>query len=113
MDDICEIIVRIGGYYISIAQRLNIDKAADGALNFNAELEDSFEKEEIENLAQLAGDLAYGINNLRGRQERKHAGELTGQIKDDPQLAPAAGCSGYIERPFSTGTIMAEIEKFL
>ena len=61
------------GYASSIALPLMDKDRCFGALTLYAGEPDAFDSQEIELLAELAGDLAYGIGTLRQRAERERA----------------------------------------
>jgi len=61
------------GYTASIALPLVVGADCIGALNIYSEALQAFEGEELELLAELSGDLAYGIATLRTRRERQRA----------------------------------------
>jgi len=64
------------GYRSSIALPLkNENKNAFGVLNIYSSSPDAFTSDEITLLEELAGDLAFGINVIRARIERKQAEE--------------------------------------
>jgi signal transduction histidine kinase len=58
-----------------------------GVLNIYSELEDAFGEREVELMAELAGNLAYGVVALRTREERRAAEE---QLKTAKEAAEAA-----------------------
>lgn len=66
------------GYASSIAVPLLLDEGSDelrclGAINLYAAETDVFDSDEIDLLAELAGDLAYGIGALRERSRRERS----------------------------------------
>lgn len=63
------------GYASTIALPLSSNGEVFGALNIYAEEPEAFHEEEVELLAELADDLAYGLNALRTREERNRAEE--------------------------------------
>lgn len=63
------------GYASSIALPLSADGHAFGALNLYRDRPNAFVTEEVNLLREMAGDLAYGIQALRTRAERKQAEE--------------------------------------
>jgi PAS domain S-box-containing protein len=63
------------GYASSIALPLKFNGQAGGALNIYAADPEAFDQQEIALLAELAGDLAYGIRTLRGHAPRRKAEE--------------------------------------
>jgi PAS domain S-box-containing protein len=64
------------GYASSVALPLADQAGVFGVLNIYAGEPDAFDAEEVMLLQDLAGDLAYGIANLRADVERKTAGEM-------------------------------------
>lgn len=60
-------------YHSSIALPLIINKRVEGALNIFSSEPNGFSQEEVVLLEELAGDLAYGIDTMRNRIERKRA----------------------------------------
>jgi PAS domain S-box-containing protein len=64
------------GYASSVALPLMIEGRAFGALNIYSSEPDAFDAEEVELLAELADNLAYGIMALRTRAERRRAEEV-------------------------------------
>jgi len=58
------------GYKSSIAFPLTISEKPIGALNIYSNRFDAFDEEEISLLAELAGDLTYGIASLRMNEEK-------------------------------------------
>ncbi len=63
------------GYASSIALPLKVKNLTLGALNVYADGPDAFDEEETALLAELADDLAFGIQAIRARQEREAAVE--------------------------------------
>jgi len=63
------------GYAASIALPLIADGQTLGALNIYAVEPDAFDADEVRLLTELSEDLAYGIEALRSRAERKKAEE--------------------------------------
>jgi GAF domain-containing protein len=70
------------GYASMVSLPLSLNDRTFGALNIYASEQDAFDKEEVELLSELAGDLSYGIGALRTKGERdkqavalKHTGE--------------------------------------
>ncbi len=61
------------GFAAAIALPLAADGRVLGALNLYADRADAFDPEEAVLLAELAGDLAFGITGLRLRQEQEAA----------------------------------------
>ena len=61
------------GYQSSIALPLAYGGAIFGALTIYASEPDTFQKEEVELLEQLAGDLSYGVYNIRSNAARLEA----------------------------------------
>ena len=61
------------GYASSIALPLITGERTIGALNIYASSPDAFDSEEIELLMDLAGNLAFGIESLRTRDEHRQA----------------------------------------
>ena len=61
------------GYASCIALPLFDDKRVYGTLSIYADKLDVFRQDEVRLLEQLAGDLSYGINNLRESLARNHA----------------------------------------
>ena len=63
------------GYASGIALPILLNDSVFGALTIYAEAPDAFDPAEIQLLTDLAQDLAYGIQTLRTRAERKRAEE--------------------------------------
>ena len=63
------------GYRSAIALPLATEGRTFGVLDMYAGEEDAFDVQEVEILRELAGDLAFGIETLRTRAERKQAEE--------------------------------------
>ena len=63
------------GYASSISLPLKFNGPAGGALNVYAADPEAFDQQEIALLAEMAGDLAYGIRALRGQAARRKAEE--------------------------------------
>ncbi|MEJ2364089.1 MAG: GAF domain-containing protein [Deltaproteobacteria bacterium] len=63
------------GYGSSVALPLTIRGETFGALNIYASEADAFDTAEVNLLQDLAGDLSFGINALRGRIEQESAEE--------------------------------------
>ncbi len=61
------------GFRSSIALPLKSEGVILGAIAICAQEADAFDAQEIALLTALAGDVAYGINNLRTRAAREHA----------------------------------------
>jgi len=61
------------GFASSIALPLVLNDRPLGALMLYSQSADAFDKQEVELLSELANDLAYGIQALRTRAERKRA----------------------------------------
>ena len=60
-------------YHSVIGLPLLIDQDAIGALTIYSDVKDAFDAEEVNLLAELAKDAAYGIRSLRARAERSKA----------------------------------------
>lgn len=73
------------GYASSIALPLTGDEKTFGALNICASEPDAFDKEEVELLGQLAGDLSYGIAALRMREKHRQAEEALRESREKYQ----------------------------
>jgi PAS domain S-box-containing protein len=67
------------GYVSSIALPLLNEGCCLGALMMYSGVPDAFDPKEIELLAELANDVAYGISAIRHRSERKQAEEALGE----------------------------------
>ncbi|MEW6402830.1 MAG: PAS domain S-box protein, partial [Chloroflexota bacterium] len=63
------------GYQSSISLPLKAEAGVFGALNIYSSVPHAFNSEEVQLLEELANDLAYAINALRERVERKRAEE--------------------------------------
>ncbi|MHB0914046.1 MAG: GAF domain-containing protein [Armatimonadota bacterium] len=63
------------GYRSTMSFPLVTDSRLMGALSIYSGQENAFDEEETRLLAELAGDLAYGISALRTREERRRAEE--------------------------------------
>ncbi len=61
------------GYASSIALPITLNDSVLGALTMYAEVPDAFDSTEMQLLTELTDDLAYGIQALRTRAERKRA----------------------------------------
>ena len=59
------------GFRSSIALPLKFDHSPNGALNIYSDKENAFNEKEIELLSELANDLAFSINVIRLRKEKK------------------------------------------
>ncbi len=70
------------GYASSIALPLIDNFHTYGALNIYAAEPDAFDEEEVKMLTELANDLAYGIQALRTREERKKTEEELSRYRD-------------------------------
>ena len=70
------------GYQSSIALPLVHDGHAFGVLTIYASEPDAFREEEVGLLEQLAGDLSYGVCNLRSGAARLKAEKELGQIEE-------------------------------
>jgi PAS domain S-box-containing protein len=81
------------GFASSVALPLTIRGETFGALNIYASEPDAFDKEEVNLLGELAGDLSFGIIALRARIEQEGAevalrrahGELEKRVKERTQ----------------------------
>jgi light-regulated signal transduction histidine kinase (bacteriophytochrome) len=73
------------GYASSLVLPLLADGRAFGALTIYARQPDGFSDEEVALLAELAGDLAYGITALRLRAAKERAEEALRQTAEDLQ----------------------------
>ena len=67
------------GYASTIALPLRIEEQIIGALNIYSAEPDAFDSDEVDLLAQLADDLAFGISFQRQRVKQKNAEELIWQ----------------------------------
>jgi len=67
------------------------------------------EEQNLQMTGCTSGECIVGVRKLLGTQLI-----LTRSFgKGDREKALAAGCTGYLEKPINTETIMAEIEKYL
>ena len=74
------------GYASSIAFPLTVGEKVVGAITIYAREPDPFSDEEVKLLAELAGDLSFGIASIRGRRAQAEAElELTGERAALPQ----------------------------
>ncbi|MBI4860203.1 MAG: PAS domain S-box protein [Candidatus Riflebacteria bacterium] len=87
----------------SIALPLKDPDRTFGTLNIYATTPDAFDPEETALLAQLAGDLAYGIKALRAAVEREQAVAALGRSEQRLQLALAASNQGLYDVDLKTG----------
>jgi PAS domain S-box-containing protein len=74
------------GYASCIAIPLVSDLTPFGALTIYASEPGAFGDEEVKLLAQLAGDLAFGVMALRTKAERKKVVELKGAYEREPKI---------------------------
>lgn len=72
------------GYASNLGIPLIADSTTLGALTIYAAEPNAFGEEEVKLLSELAGDLAFGVMNLRSRAERKQAIEL--QVVHDKEV---------------------------
>jgi PAS domain S-box-containing protein len=93
------------GYASSIALPLIGDEKTFGALNMYASEPDAFDKEEIELLEQLAGDLSYGIMALRMREKHREAEEALRESEQHLRVIFDTAQEGIIQIS-STGQIV-------
>ena len=85
------------GYASSIALPLIADGQTFGTLNIYAAEPDAFDKEEVELLSRLAGDLAYGILALRTRAELKSTEQELRKHRDQLEELVAERTTELIE----------------
>jgi PAS domain S-box-containing protein len=78
------------GYQSSIALPLKANRTTFGALTIYSDIPDGFNREEVDQLSELASDMAYGITALRDRAERKRAEEQVREMALFPALNPDA-----------------------
>jgi PAS domain S-box-containing protein len=71
------------GYASSLAVPLTVDSKLFGALTIYSSEIEAFGAEEVKLLAELAGDLGYGITTLRGQTERIRAEEEVRRLNAD------------------------------
>jgi PAS domain S-box-containing protein len=74
------------GYASSIVLPLMTGNKAFGAVNIYSKEPDPFTEDEVELLAELAGDLAYGIQSLRLRAEHAQAEEALRKTYDELEM---------------------------
>jgi PAS domain S-box-containing protein len=70
------------GYASTAALPLMVNGQPFGALRVYAVAPDAFDEEEMKLLAELAGDLAYGVQALRTRAERAQAAEALSESEE-------------------------------
>jgi diguanylate cyclase len=68
------------GYAATTALPLYVDGKVLGSLSLAAKEPDAFDDAEVKLLAELAADLAYGIDNLRTRIKHRQAQQLIAQL---------------------------------
>jgi PAS domain S-box-containing protein len=92
------------GYASSLVLPLIADGKAFGAINIYSKQADAFSSEEVELLAELAGDLAYGVTALRLRTAHAQADKALRESEQQfrtlanaiPQLCWIANADGWI-----------------
>jgi PAS domain S-box-containing protein len=99
------------GYASSIALPLIVNGRTFGALNIYAAEPDAFQTDEIELLAEMADDLAYGIMALRSRAKHKETIEelkrLIGKIKSREEVIPYPRTQESLPTPTRTESVRA------
>ena len=89
------------GLQASIALPLRISAGDAGVLTIYAAEIDAFDPDEIKLLEELAGNLAYGINDMRNRAEKlalsDHVQMLSLIIEQSPESVAIADLDGRIE----------------
>jgi len=105
------------GYQSSIALPLKEDGFTFGALTIYSASPDEFDKEEVNLLTELANDLAFGINTLRVRAERKRAeaavrrlSSIVEQTNDTVVVTDRKGVIEYVNPAFERLTGYTRVE---
>ncbi len=70
------------GYASAIALPLSVEGRVIGALSIYASEPDAFDESEVDLLTELAGDLSFGIQTLRGREEQARTVEALQQSEE-------------------------------
>jgi PAS domain S-box-containing protein len=84
------------GYLSSIALPLSENGKCFGALSIYASQADAFDREEIELLGELAGDLSFGIRAVRTRSKLQESEERYRLLVDLSPDGILVQCGGYI-----------------
>jgi len=93
------------GYLSNVALPIILDDQVLGALTVYADEADAFDSAEVQLLTQLSDDLAYGIQALRTRAERKRAEEALRQSETQLREALLAAQMGVWEWTVETDTV--------